>query len=229
MSGVLIKRYGGAPVNLREIYRYAGGSAEQADLCKAVEGCLSELADALSFSVCYRELEIKRQDGVLDLGFAKTDSKNLSDLLLECDRILLFAATIGPMPDRMLLKYGRVSPLKALVTDAVGSERVESLCELFVKERAQEYQKEGCFLTPRFSPGYGDLPLSLQSDFCAFLDTPRRLGVHVTESCLLNPQKTVTAVIGLSDRPQMARIRGCGDCSMRETCSLRKGGKRCAL
>ena len=57
----------------------------------------------------------------------------------------------------------------------------------------------------------------------------RRLGVHVPGSVLMNPGKSVTAVIGLSDRPQMARIRGCAWCSMREICTLRKGGKSCAL
>ena len=84
------------------------------------------------------------------------------------------------------------------------------------------------FLTDRFSPGYGDLPLSLQPEICSALDAARRLGLHVTEHFLLNPSKSVTAVIGLSDRPQMARIRGCGHCAMYETCALRKGGKRCA-
>ena len=43
----------------------------------------------------------------------------------------------------------------------------------------------------------------------------------------MNPSKSVTAIIGLSDRPQAARIRGCAYCSMRETCALRKGGKHC--
>ena len=41
--------------------------------------------------------------------------------------------------------------------------------------------------------------------------------------------KSVTAVIGLSDRPQMARVRGCSYCSMRETCALRKGGHHCGI
>ena len=61
----------------------------------------------------------------------------------------------------------------------------------------------------------------------AALDASRRLGLTVTESCLLNPVKSVTAVIGLSDRPQAARIRGCGYCRMRESCALRKGGRHC--
>ena len=30
----------------------------------------------------------------------------------------------------------------------------------------------------------------------------------------MNPSKSVTAIIGLSDWPQMARIRGCAYCSM---------------
>ena len=40
-------------------------------------------------------------------------------------------------------------------------------------------------------------------------DTGRTLGLHVTDSLLLNPGKSVTAIIGVSHRPQMARVRGC--------------------
>ena len=62
---------------------------------------------------------------------------------------------------------------------------------------------------------------------CAALDTGRRLGVTVTPSLLMNPVKSVTAVIGLSDAPQPARVRGCGACNLRETCQFRKEGKTC--
>ena len=85
----------------------------------------------------------------------------------------------------------------------------------------------GLFFTDRFSPGYGDLPLDLQPALCAALDTPRRLGLYVTPSLLLNPVKSVTAVIGLSERPQPARVRGCAYCQMREHCPYRKGGTHC--
>jgi NSS family neurotransmitter:Na+ symporter len=37
----------------------------------------------------------------------------------------------------------------------------------------------------------------------------------------------VTAVIGLADRPQGAKIRGCAYCGMRENCEYRRGGKFC--
>ena len=49
----------------------------------------------------------------------------------------------------------------------------------------------------------------------------------MTDSFLMNPSKSVTAVVGLSDRPQPARIRGCGFCNLRENCQFRKEGKTC--
>ena len=74
---------------------------------------------------------------------------------------------------------------------------------------------------------YGDLPLDVQSPLLALTDATRRLGVTLSESNLMNPLKSVTAVIGLSDTPQQARIRGCDYCAMRTRCNLRKAGKTC--
>ena len=88
-------------------------------------------------------------------------------------------------------------------------------------------KNEGLFTRPRFSPGYGDLPLDVQSPLLALTDATRRLGVTLSESNLMNPLKSVTAVIGLSDTPQQARIRGCDYCAMRTRCNLRKAGKTC--
>ena len=74
---------------------------------------------------------------------------------------------------------------------------------------------------------FGDLPLDVQSPLLALTDATRRLGVTLSESNLMNPLKSVTAVIGLSDTPQRARIRGCDFCAMRTRCNLRKAGKTC--
>ncbi len=49
----------------------------------------------------------------------------------------------------------------------------------------------------RFSPGYGDLPLGIQGAFLDFLKAKKRLGVGLTEGCMMLPRKTVTAVIGV--------------------------------
>ena len=114
---------------------------------------------------------------------------------------------------------------RAAMLDACGSAWVEAGCDAAEEEISARFPE--LYRTDRFSPGYGDLPLTIQKDVCALLDAPRRLGVQVTDSFLLNPSKTVTAVIGLSDRPQPARIRGCGFCNLRASCQYRKGGTTC--
>ena len=141
------------------------------------------------------------------------------ELDFQSERILLRGTAVvltGTTAFRMLGGCGRA---------ACGSALVEQGCDGAEKELAARFP--GQYLTDRFSPGYGDLPLSLQGNICTALDAPRRLGLHVTESSLLNPVKSVTAVVGLSDQPQKARIRGCTYCQMRESCALHKGGNHC--
>ena len=141
--------------------------------------------------------------------------KNLSG----CDKVILFAATAGLHIDRFIAKYARISASRSLMFHSIGAERVEALCDAFCAELENA--------RPRFSPGYGDLPLSLQPGILRALDATRQAGVYLTDSLLMNPSKTVTAIVGLSHQPQGAKIRGCASCSLRDTCTIRKDGKRC--
>ena len=59
------------------------------------------------------------------------------------------------------------------------------------------FRKEGLALRPRFSPGYGDLPLEFQRDFFRILRPQRRIGVTLTDACLMVPSKSVTALVGI--------------------------------
>ena len=148
-------------------------------------------------------------------------------MLTECRRAALLVCTLGSRFDAILLAEQARDMAKAVILDACGGALVESGCDEAERQIAARFPDR--FLTDRFSPGYGDLPLQLQETLCAALDARRRLGVHVTDSFLMNPVKTVTAVVGIAERPQMARIRGCDYCAMRERCTLRKGGKCCGL
>ena len=83
------------------------------------------------------------------------------------------------------------------------------------------------FLTWRFSPGYGDYPLSLQSELLRILDAPRKIGLCTNENSILTPTKSVTAVIGVSDNPIENKRKGCASCNLKTTCKFRKAGTRC--
>ena len=113
-----------------------------------------------------------------------------------CKRAVVFAATVGIGLDRLIAKYGRLSPSKALMLQAIGAERIEALCDAFCAELAA---KLDCKLRPRFSPGYGDFPITAQKELFAVLDCTRQIGVTLNDSLLMSPTKSVTAIVGIID------------------------------
>lgn len=174
--------------NKKEISRYAGNLQDEALLNE----CLTEVSDKLTCNICYRKFPISKQGTALNLGFAQTTSADLAKNLDGCDGIFLFAATLGIEIDRLIMKYGKLSPVKALIFQAIGAERIEKLCDQFCKDMAKEET-----LKPRFSPGYGDLPLSLQNDIFAALDCGKNIGLTLNDSMLMSPTKSVTAIVGI--------------------------------
>lgn len=146
-------------------------------------------------------------------------------MLQDCRQAVLLCCTLGASFDAWLRREQARDMSRAAMLDALGSSFTECGCDAAEGEIRARFP--ALHLTDRFSPGYGDLPLTLQRELLARTDAARRLGVTCTDSCLLLPQKTVTAVIGLAERPQAARIRGCAFCSLRESCRLRKAGRGC--
>ena len=132
----------------------------------------------------------------LDLGFTVTHSRDLQKNLKGCCRIILFGATVGLELDRLIARYGRLSPSKALCFQAIGAERIESLCNAFNDEIDEIFREQGMYTRPRFSPGYGDLPINMQKDIFAALDCPRKIGLSLNESLL----------IGVSAWPKQGRV-----------------------
>ncbi|MBP9988186.1 MAG: Vitamin B12 dependent methionine synthase activation subunit [Ruminococcus sp.] len=190
MNTVLTKTYEPPEINRSEILRYAGCDKDfQLDL---IDECLSELKNKLSYKVCFVEFEISENDKFSDLGFVKTASSDLRKNLDGCRKIILFAATIGIEIDRLIAKYNRISPSKALIFQAIGAERIESLCDVFCNEVKEKYE-----IKPRYSPGYGDLSLEIQKKIFDVLDCPRKIGLTLNDSLLMSPSKSVTAIIGV--------------------------------
>ena len=73
-------------------------------------------------------------------------------------------------------------------------------------------QAEGKFLKPRFSPGYGDLPLEMQRDIFRVLDCSRKIGLTLNESLLMSPSKSVTAIVGIGGEEYQKEKNKCGAC-----------------
>ncbi len=196
MSVVYTEGFEATPYNKNEIFRYCGGKSD-GQLEELTEECIAELGCKISNRVCFCEYDILKTEKGLDLGFCKTDSRLIMRHLESCDKIVLFAATVGIDIDRLISKYSRVSPLKALIFQSIGAERIEALCDAFENSVKAKYSNLGRDTVNRISAGYGDIPLELQRDIFKALDCPKRIGLTLNESLLMSPTKSVTAIIGI--------------------------------
>ncbi len=174
--------------------RYAGVRLVTPQTDLLYTECLDELKDIFQYKVCYAEFPIVISSNEIDLGFTKINSKNLRQNLDGCDKIIIFVATVGAEIDRLINRYSRTAPAKALMLQAIGSERIESLCDLFCKETGFALCK------PRFSPGYGDLDLNIQNDIFRVLDCKKRIGAALNDSLIISPSKSVSAIIGIQTK-----------------------------
>jgi len=198
MTGaVFTKNYAAPPMNRHEILRYAGSRDGDARTLALMEECIAEIEPQLSYRVCFARFPLEFKEGGIDLGFARVHSRGLAKNLASCGEIVLFAATVGLAPDRLTARYRGTSPAKSLFFDAIGAERVEALCDAFCTEIRAEESARGRFTRPRFSPGYGDLPLELQRDIFRALSPERHIGASLRESLIVSPAKTVTAIVGI--------------------------------
>ncbi|MBR6705624.1 MAG: methionine synthase [Clostridia bacterium] len=152
-------------------------------------------------------------------------------LLGDAEQVIIAACTLGEAASRAVRRAFLKDMARGVMADACLSAIVEEEMDRFEKEQARAYFARGLYLTDRFSPGYGDLPLSVQKDLCALLDTPRALGLTVNESMLLIPEKSVTAVMGICPAAQKHRAAteksGCARCAAFENCVFRLQGRTC--
>lgn len=196
---IISKTYKDLPFCQREIMRYAGCSGGDEMLESLYKECVEQADAVLSYHVCYRRLELEVKGDLCDFSVLSLRSEKLAQNLGGCHSVILFAATVGVGIDRLIAKYSRLSPAKALMFQAIGAAQVEALCDRFSADILAQYSTN---LRPRFSPGYADLPLSAQREIFAVLDCERRIGLTLNESLLMSPTKSVTAFMGLTEGEQ---------------------------
>ena len=201
---IFVKRYRMAEaigdINQTEVFRYAGYKLSSGEpdpqLMAIYEQVVSEAMPVLEAKVCFRRVPLEWEGGMPMLPFS-SESRLLAECLKGSDEVVIFAATIGMGIDRLIARNQRLSPTKALFFQALGAERIEAVCNHFCRELRQEAAESGKITSPRYSPGYGDLPLEKQTELFRLLDCSRQIGLSLNESLLMTPSKSVTAIFGI--------------------------------
>lgn len=214
---VFIKNYSAPPICKSEILRYAGCRSLNPEVEKLLDECINEIDKKLEYKICYIELPVTVDGDKCDFSAFSLCSSQLAKNLNGCENALIFSATTGIYIDRLIAKYGHISPAKALMFQAIGAERIESLCNTFCNDFAKS---NAANLRPRFSPGYGDLPLDSQKDIFKVLNCSKNIGLTLNNSLIMSPSKSVTAIAGITDEKDYTSLNKCALCDLKK-CAYR--------
>lgn len=107
----------------------------------------------------------------------------------------VMAVTLGADFDRAFLKYQATDTLASVIFDAVGSTLAEEEADICEAEIKAEAEKLGLGIKFRFSAGYGDFPIEMQGELLSLISAEKRIGLTLTDSNIMLPRKSVSAVI----------------------------------
>lgn len=218
-------------IRLEEAFRYMGfgNSTPDESFVKIAKEVEAELLNVVSPKYTYKILDIKNVDikngsVTFDNVSVTFEGFDIANHLMGCQKAVLMACTAGDGVDKLLRRYKILDMTQALACDCLGSALIEQICDNAQKEICDKLTG---FTTWRYSCGYGDFPLETQKDIVKILDMQKTIGVSISESLLLTPVKSVTAVFGISSAPVGQKRKGCESCNLYNTCNFRKRGERC--
>ena len=192
---------------------------EMADICE------KQLLSMISPKYVYRVFPIVQTENGISGGGLLLRGHDIASHLNGCSQVIFLCATLSSGADRAIRQSSASDILGGMMTDAMANAVIEQVCDNAEQEIFATLPE--CYFTWRFSAGYGDFPLDTQADFLKVLNAEKRLGVTLSESNLLIPTKSVTAVIGVSETPVPKGKKGCAICNLSEKCPYRAKGVHC--
>ncbi len=220
-------------VERSEVLRYLGYRGQE--LGPELEGLLDEMSQRCLESArpryVWRVFPLTAESGQPELGGTGIVLRG-RDIQKHLDRgvaCAVMAATLGLEPEREMLRIGRRSTTGEIVFNAACTALIESVADVCEGEIRAYAKGRGFAAGYRYSPGYGDFPLEQQTEILGAVEAGTRLGITLTDSLLMVPKKSVSALIGLYPAGEGIRRGGstCETCENYEHCEFRKEGFGC--
>lgn len=188
------------PLPVRETLYYMGMKEQDADseLLALIADCENEVRENIEARFVTDRVSYVAEGEKITAGSLSFASKDLAKNHEGCSETIMFAATLGPKIDMLVKRYQKINLSRAVVFNAVAITAIEAFCDSINNQIKDNMEKEGKTCKPRFSPGYGDLSITIQKDFLQALNADRTVGLNLSEGNLMIPEKSVTAFIGVS-------------------------------
>lgn len=214
-----------------EVLRYLGhrGTEIPASLDALIDRCIDETVRTINPKYLYKRFSLHQTEDGIELAGSPVvlRGNDIAQHLANCEEAYLLCVTIGFEIEKTIRLKMLTAPDEGVIFDSCASTAVEHLADYAEREIVRLAAAEQLNITWRFSPGYGDLPLDTQKSIISTMDTHRKIGLSLNESLLLTPNKSVTAIIGLTDTKRDPRSNKCDYCNNREHCAFRKRGTQC--
>lgn len=223
-------------IDEREVLRYLQYKNQDIDdnLLNKITQCIKKTREIINPRFIFREYKIKKSqiydsksEVYLEGANLTLKSDDVYNLLLECDECILMSATLGLEIEREIRKLTYTDLTKGIIIDACATTAIEEVCDIVQDNIAKKLLKEDKYITYRYSPGYGDLPIEKNVDINNLLNSQREIGLTVTNSGIMIPRKSVVALIGVSYKGVTNTKKSCENCSIRHNCDYKKEGNSC--
>lgn len=204
---------------IKEAVRYLGFGRSAVDerTLGMITDAFASLESAVGFRSVCRTFDVEQKDdGTIVTAGMEIKSRSLERNLKDCTKIVFFGATLGAAADRLITRYSVTNMAQAVILQACAAALLEEYCDKEQEKIGSEMKKEGLYLRPRFSPGYGDFDISYQNPIIRILECPKKIGLSMTDSCMMTPTKSVTALIGASHIKYLCPVAGCEVCGKKD-------------
>lgn len=217
-------------IDNKEVLRYLEYKNQSIDdnLNNKIEECIKITKETINPRYIFRVYSINKNKKLIELDGTniKLESNDLYDLLKDCHKCILVAATVGLEIEKHIKKYSYMELTKSIIIDSCATTAIEEVCDKVEDKIRKEVLSEGEFLTYRFSPGYGDLDIENNIEILNLLNGQKEIGLTINSSGIMIPRKSVIAIIGINHTKENNK-KSCDNCINKNTCKYRKRGQNC--
>ena len=219
-------------IDKNEVLRYLEykGQEINENLHNIIDECIKITKSTINPRYILRVYPILREDDrpyVYIKGSNLTlKSRDLYNLLESCSECIIMATTLGIEIEKEIKKRSYNELNKSIILDACATTAIEELCDRLQLETQEKLINTNKFITSRYSPGYGDLPIEKNREIINLLNCQKEIGLTIAESGIMIPRKSVIAIIGISEDKTTQSFKSCSKCQNNKNCKYKKGDDR---
>jgi hypothetical protein len=202
-----IKQFSSVEINKKRLYRRVMQSKSSPPnwLVSEIESCMGGSSLELKGIYAFFNFYISKNNDGLLIQNEKFESRFLAIKFTFAKEVGLFIITVGDdITNKAREATKHNDGLQSLIYDSIGSEYAESTADAMQKV----IEKEKGYCMSRYSPGYNDWPITDQEKLFRLIDGSK-IDVNLTKSSFMQPEKSISAVIGFSD----TKMYGCKNCN----------------